>query len=313
MGTMWGMTWVPDSKKPLVDADSGLDLSPALALFDAPSTSGVPATERTQTSTEVELLEEEPHLVDAQALTVDAFVDGTQAVLTLTYHESRPLRLAHIAAGASVGFDTASPDLVGLVEKVTLVASEADREWLEGKDTLQKVPVHFVPATTPPEVESATTEWISSTRDNAERQLAKMLLSQGANLVALDGHLLNRPNDPRLFGVVKSIQTRYLPDESVLWTLKQGWRSPIFKIPAPNPDLPSRFSCYVRLQSVASAPWSHGLIRVESFDLDRLPALAATVLTFRQDSSSSDPRWDRHLHPVRVTEQLLRSRRPAFF
>ncbi len=310
LGTVCGMSWTPVEKMPLVDADQGLDLSPALALADSLPSSGVPSTGRADSDLDVEMLETDPQEITDNPLRVDAFVDGIQAVLTLTYNQSRPIRLAHIAAGAAVGFDTSAPDLAGLVEKVTLVASEQDRQWLSEMAHLGEMPMHFVQALTPPEVESATTEWISGFRDKAELQLTNMMLDAGIDLLGLDGHLLNRPHNPRLFGVVKSVQTKYLPDESVLWNLKQGWRSPIFRMPSRTGD---RFSCYVRLQSIKSAPWSHGLIRVESFEPATLPALAATVLTLRQESGSSDPRWDRHLHPVRVTEQLLRSRRPSFF
>lgn len=308
LGTVADMTaaWTPD--RPIVDLPQDgepLDLRNVLKLQTVAGNAGA-VVDRDPTDSEVEIVDSKPAPISADALQVDAYIDGIQAALTLTYNQGRPIRLAHVAAGAA----NASPDLVGVVERLTIVASESDQQWISENLGQDNFPVSYVAATTPPQTETGTAHAVTNLREHCESTLAAELLGSGAARVCVDGDLLNRPRDSRCFGVVKSVKTRYLDDESQLWTLPQGHRSAIFTISGHGTD---RHSCYVRLHSARFRPWSHGLVRVETYDLEDLEPAAARALHDRQPASSNDPRWDRHLAPIRATEQLLRSRRPAVF
>ena len=123
---------------------------------------------------------------------------------------------------------------------------------------------------------------------------------------------IGRPVDDRLFGVVKTVNRRWMPDESILWSLPENWRSPRFRIPASKSG-PERYSCYVRLRSNEIASWSYGLLRLEAFDAEMLDRLAALCVAEKQPTRSGDPRGDRHLEVIRLAEDVLRSRRPDAF
>jgi hypothetical protein len=130
----------------------------------------------------------------------------------------------------------------------------------------------------------------------------------------VDGSLVARPIRDRVVGVVKTTNRRYLPDESVLWGLPAGWRSPRFKIPEGSQNVGApRYSCYLRLHDASRQAWNFGLIRLETFDLDLLEPLCALALEERQPAGSLDRRYDRHLAGVRAVEDLLRARRPSIF
>ena len=114
--------------------------------------------------------------------------------------------------------------------------------------------------------------------------------------------------------MVKSTRTKYYKDETVLYGMPQGWRSPMFRIPSGSDGCPvDRYSCYVRLHDARFHAWTHGLIRLKTFDPAQLDALAARALVERQSAQSGDCRWDRHRLSVATTEKVLRSRRPDVF
>jgi hypothetical protein len=287
------------------------DLRQLLSLLGTPAyMASREPPERKDTEVEVEVLEDSPLKVTGSPLAVDAFVDGIQSSMVLTWRDSRPVYLAYIAAGAA----GPGPDLVGLAERLLLIASVEEQDYLDEINPAdQPIPQVLLPATIPPEVERTAGAEVGRVRDLLERTLVERLLAAGARYLVLDGDLMSRTPDVRLVGVVKTSRTRYLPDESVLWTLPAGWRSPIFRIPPHGPSRTDRFSCYLRLNSAANSPWDFGLVRLEAFDRDLLMPLAARVLLERQPEGVSDSRWDRHITSVAVCEQLLRDRRPVIF
>lgn len=151
----------------------------------------------------------------------------------------------------------------------------------------------------------------SSSRQSRPRSA---VVDAGVGPLVCDGSLLARPQSPLLNGVVKSTRTKYYKDETVLYGMPQGWRSPIFRIPSGSDGCPvDRYSCYVRLHDARFHAWTHGLIRLETFDPAQLEPLAARALVERRSASSGDGRWDRHLLSVATTEKVLRSRRPDVF
>lgn len=270
--------------------------------------------DRRDTPVAVEVFEQDPaqSRVTAEPLAVSAFVDGVQSSLVVTHRDHRPVYLTYQAAGA-VG---EAAQLIGLKERLTIVCSTADRDWVDSVNQDDSpLPVSEVVDVTPPDVERAAYAQLGDWRERLERSLVEELVDAGRGPLVVDGSLLARPQNPQLFGVVKNVvRTRYLPDEAVLYGLPAGWRSARFRIPSGADGCPSdRYSCYLRLHDASRYAWSHGLIRLESFDPAHLDALAARAMVERQSASSGDGRWDRHLHSVAVTEKVLRARRPNVF
>lgn len=257
----------------------------------------------------VELLDDNvPHQVQADPLTPAGFVDGIQSSLCVTYRQHRPVLLSYVAAGCL----SPSGDIVGAQEKFFVVASAEDREWFDSLST--RIPLVELVEKQPEPVLRAASAYVSDTRDNLERQLVVDLLDGGAETLVVDGSLTKRPPRAGVVGVVKTTRRQYLPDESVLWGLPAGFRSPRFRIPAGSQGVQvDRFSCYLRLQDAQRHAWDFGLVRLEAFALDELDPLAALALSERQSSRSGDLRFDRHLSGVRAVEDVLRARRPNVF
>jgi hypothetical protein len=256
----------------------------------------------------VELLEDVPARVGGSALTVSGFVDGIQSSLVVTHRQHRPVHLNYTAAAAV----DRNIRPIGIREQLELVVGEDDLDW--ARSLQSTVPLSVLPAADPAETERLAVMGLGGTRERLERGLVDDLLLEDAGRLVLDGSLVARPADPRLLGVVKTTRRRYLDDESVLWGLRSGWRSPLFRIPAGSQAYPAdRYSCYLRLSDAAEAAWDHGLIRLEALDPELLEPLASLCMQERQHARSSDPRGDRHLRPVRMCEELLRARRPAVF
>jgi hypothetical protein len=265
--------------------------------------------ERPEVENPVELLDASSSQVFSDPLPVAGFVDGIQSAAAVTWREHRPVYLTYVAA-AAVG---ARGVPIGLAEQLEVLCAEPDTGWvLEAADS---IPVRVLEGLTPAEIEGAAFSALGSRRENLEREVIETLVTDpSCGSLILDGQLVARPHDHRLFGVVKTTRKRYLEDESVLWRLPEGWRSPRFAIPAgTGGPSPLRYSCYLRLFDAGSRGWDFGLLRLESYDPELLDALASRCLIERQGSGARDARWDRHLGGVRQVENFLRSRRPAVF
>ena len=263
---------------------------------------------RPETDRPVELLDGKPTKILEDPLAVSAFVDGVQASLVLTYREHRPIYL-NFSGAAAVSEDLTA---IAIQERLQLVASIDDQEWANSLSST--VPTMFLPSSSPDEVERLAVASLAGDRESLERSLIDELVVKSHLPLVLDGSLVGRAVDNRLTGVVKTTNRRYLPDETVLYGLKAGWRSPRFRIPAGSHGVEAdRFSCYLRLFDASLNAWNFGLIRLETFDIAMLDPLAALCLTQRQNPRSGDARGDRHLRTVRACETLLRARRPAVY
>jgi hypothetical protein len=263
---------------------------------------------RPETDRAVELLDGKSAEILEDPLVVSAFVDGVQASLVLTYREHRPVYL-NFTGAAAVSEDLTA---VAIRERLHLVASQEDQEWTSSLRST--VPAMFLPSNSPDEVERLAVASLAGDRESLERSLIDELVVESHLPLVLDGSLVGRPIDNRLTGVVKTTNRRYLPDETVLYGLKAGWRSPRFRIPAGSHGVKAdRYSCYLRLFDASRNAWNYGLVRLETFDSGMLDPLAALCLTQRQNPRSGDARGDRHLRTVRACETLLRARRPAVY
>lgn len=272
-----------------------------------------PPVERTDLSGQMELVDSERAPIDVEPMPVAGFIDGVQSSMVVTYRSHRPVYLTYQAAGA-VG---ARAQLVGLKERLALVCSTADMSWVAEVNLSDRpLPVLELPVTDPMEVERAAYMSVGDWRDRLERSLVEELVDAGVGPLVVDGSLRDRPYHGSLHAVVKDTSaTRYLPDESALFGLPCGWRSPIFRIPAGagGGGMVDRYSCYVRLHDARHRGWGFGLVRLEAYDPERLLPLGALAMAERQGPRSGDGRWDRHLASVSTTEKVLRARRPSVF
>ena len=255
-----------------------------------------------------ELIDDQPRRVEAAPLAVVGFADGIQAALTLTWREHRPVQLTYVAAGC-VGTDGR---LLEMAERLDLVVSRADREWVDGLGST--VDVTVLDEDRPDELDRATLGFVGAERELLEREVMDRVTRKAPGYVVVDGTITNRAHDPSVIGVVKTTRRRWLADESVLFGLPAGWMSPRFVIAAGAQGAPAdRYSCYLRLFDASNRGWDHGLVRLESWDPDLLEPLAALSMIERQHPNSSDRRGDRHLASMRACEQVLRARRPVLF
>lgn len=291
--------------------DSAIDLRPFLrAMGGSPTRGSLDVPEREAPEHQVELLDDEPAHITEAPLNNPVFIDGIQSSSVLAYRAHRPVAIVMAAAGAVDG--EMNPQHA--VESLEVLCAREDQQWV--LDMGCPVPVNVVSESfNPVEVERAVAESLKTSRDDIEVLATHEVLNMVANdrPVLVDGHLAGRPEDPRLGGIVKSTDSQILTDESVLWGLPEGWRSPRFVMPA-NHGGPSaqRYSCYLRMRDAGDAPWAFGLIRLETYDPEQLDKLCATALAYRQPARTHDARGDRHLAPVALVEKWLRSRRPAY-
>jgi hypothetical protein len=276
---------------------------------------GAEPAERTQSAAQVDLWDTERTRLTGPPLTVAAFIDGIQSSVLVTHREHRPVYLAYQAAGA-VGAGAA---LIGLSERLTLMCSVVDEGWVgEINLTDTPIPVDTLEVTSPPDIERSAYTHLGDWRNRLEVRLVEDLTEAGVGPLIVDGSLMGRPHNLALHAVVKDVlHTRYLPDDSVLYGLPEGWRSPIFTLAPGGSGKYARphtiYSCYVRLHDARQFSWAHGLIRLEAFDPLALNALGVRAMVERQSPRSGDGRWDRHLVSVAMTEKVLRARRPAVF
>lgn len=301
-------TGTPSSASPLYDLRTffrNVGTPPGGGLTSAPQ-------ERKDRSETIELVDHARAKLTGPPLEVAGFVDGIQSALVVTYRNHRPIYLAFQASGA-VGRNTT---LVGLKERLSLLASDQDLEWVAEVNTAKpSIPVEPLQGAQPYEVEASAFKKVGALREQLEHQLVLDLVKDEVGNLVLDGSLRRRPHNAALHAVVKDVtSTRYLPqEEEALYGLPQGWRSPIFKIPNPFPTGPDVYSCYIRLHDATQQSWNFGLVRIEAFTPEALTPLGVLALSERQGPRSGDGRWDRHLASVAITEKVMRSRRPNIF
>lgn len=293
--------------------DVGLHTGPA-------SVTSLEPMERTDAPFSAEVVRKSARVRCAPAR-VTGFVDGIQSSRVLGYREHIPVVLSYVAAAAVCPFPR--PRAVSLAERLVLISSFEDSMWLD--DRVREVAAssgsHGIPELLPiaPEAphlaEAEVRTAVGSMREAAERHASQEALSDKSlsGLLVIDGSLAHRGGSDRLLGVVKSVRTKYLEDESQLWSLPEGVMSDAFRIPAGMLGCDrERFSCYLRLHDATYSAWHFGMVRLEIHDLDLLEPAAAMCMEHRQFGRSGDGRWDRHLIGVRAVEDYLRDRRPRF-
>lgn len=294
------------------DAQSIRDL---LRLMQTSSHTGGAAQEANQ---ERDLPEQPAALLDESSVPVQdvaplhpsAFVDGIQTSLKLGYREHRPIYLNYVAAGAVRG-DTR---VITTHKRLDVVCAEADADWL--RENGCNVPIIELSEEAPYKIAALASQELAGIRSGLERKVARVALDTTDGPVVIDGHLFGYERDSRLIGIVKSTNTRYLLDETILWSLPEGWRSPRFLLEgirgAKEMSKKSRVSAYYRLMDATARGWDFGLIRVESWDANLIDMSCAMAREQRVAPGEYN-RWDRHLRGVTNVEKILKAQRPTVF
>jgi hypothetical protein len=241
-------------------------------------------------------------------LPVIGFADGVQTEFLLHHQEHRPVSLVWVAAGA---VDNGAM-LLEFRQRLELVASAADGATLAGLSKVGRgLPFHLLEELTPWGVTVATQHLVDGWRRELEQDvIANTPIPEGRHLI-VDGSIRRHTRDA-LVGVIKSVDTQYLADESALPD-RAGWRSPVFSLPATTTAERDVVSCYLRLHHApGSTSWAHGLIRIEAHDPETLDAACALALRHRQTPGSGDPRWATHLEGMHRAEEVLKAFRHPF-
>lgn len=236
-------------------------------------------------------------------LPVIGFADGVQTEFLLRHEEHRPVSLVWVAAGAvDVG-----TNLLEFRQRLELVASGADQTLLTKLSEVGGgLPIHLLEDLTPWGVAAATQDVVDRWRRELEQEVvASTAIPEGSHLV-VDGSIRAHRRDG-LVGVIKSVDTQYLVDESVIPD-RAGWRSPVFHLPATTTAERDVVSCYLRLHHApGSTSWSHGLIRLEARDPAVLDSACALAMRHRQGPGSGDGRWSVHLEGMHRAEEVLKA------
>jgi len=238
-----------------------------------------------------------------EPLDVDYFLDGIQKTKILSYSSGRPITLTYQAAGAI--------DKQGLMaeklEETKIILSKLDLHLLKGKFNQE---VTVLEEVLPEKIYEEVQIRNSYERNALENDLAKKI--EVSKKILLDGSLKNRNYNINHFGIIKTTKTIYLPEEEELNSLEEGKISSIFKITDQNSEV-ERYSTYLRLNSNDSQSWDYGLVRLESFSYEMIPALASLAYRSKQVGRFEDGRGDRHLLGIRRCEELLRHNLPNLF
>lgn len=142
----------------------------------------------------------------------------------------------------------------------------------------------------------------------------------------VDGTLMNfrdEQNVRQCVGVSKSFGSRYfdVTENHRIMQMQEFERSWTFRFHRPEENINmgarERISWYLRLRSRPNSDLEFGLVRVEisRFYSDNAPEYAErfskSLLSERLPTSYPDPRWDKHLYPIRECENYLSSIMPS--
>ena len=157
-------------------------------------------------------------------------------------------------------------------------------------------------------------ERVGRARDDAERKLAELWCSDGAEPLFIDGGISGSgrvASATCAVGVVKSHQTLFADGDAldIVMSLKRGERSSVFALSAKRRS--PVISWYLRLRDARGRDAMFGLVRVEVSPTDdvadRANEVSRWVLAESIPLSLPDSRWDRMAYGIRDCEQFLRA------
>ena len=157
-------------------------------------------------------------------------------------------------------------------------------------------------------------ERVGRDRDDAERKLAELWCSEGAEPLFIDGGISGSArvaSSGCAVGVIKSHQKLYAEGDAldVVMSLRCGERTSVFA-PPPQRRQPV-ISWYLRLRDPRGHDAMFGLVRIEASvggDVAaRANEISRWVLAESAPLSLPDMRWDRMAYGIRDCEQFLRA------
>jgi hypothetical protein len=157
-------------------------------------------------------------------------------------------------------------------------------------------------------------ERVGRDRDEAERKLAELWCSDGAEPLFIDGGISGSARVASAscaVGVIKSHQMLFADGDAldVVMSLRCGERTSVFAPPARRRH--SVISWYLRLRDPRGQDAMFGLVRVEASvggDISaRANEISRWVLAETLPLSLPDSRWDRMAYGIRDCEQFLRA------
>jgi hypothetical protein len=297
---------MPDLPVPIrsyTSAAEGVDLR---ALVRAVGRVGAAPSRSTTPRPVVEIVDPDLAPIVGDPVPVVGYLDGCQASRILTYREHRPLVLWW--AAAAVVAPGRPLRCLGLAEAVALSCSYVDGAWAASLPG--GVPVEAVDAVAPWEVEAAIANVIDDRRRTFEIGLSAEVAA-GVGVVLVDGDLRAKPHRPDLVACAKTFDGVYLADESSVFSLAEGWRSPIMRLPAMRQSEADRYSAYVRLFDATHDWWGFGLVRIETRAPSLIDGVAALCVANRQPLGID--RRENQLASIAAVEAFLKSRRPPLF
>lgn len=255
----------------------------------------------------IQQLEQEPVCVrNVEPARPLGYTDGVQAKAVLGRTSHRDITLMWAGAGTVYG-----DVLLDHQPRLAVVCSQLDEDAVRAR--APQVPVVALPDTTPWGLALSATEWLDQARRHVEIQAMACAPASSGRVVVVDGSLPRLSDRTDLVGVVKnSLDTDWVTDPKMLPT-GEGWRSPGFRIPSGRVSDRSILSAFVRLHDATERhTYGHALVRVEVYEDSTvgLDAAAAMVHAYRGRKSSGDPRWAIQMHPMFVTEQVLKTQIP---
>lgn len=156
---------------------------------------------------------------------------------------------------------------------------------------------------------------ITSEREKLEADLAREWIDcDRDSWLVMDGSIsisATTAECPRAIGLIKSHNTQYFdfPDQEIIFNLKTGERSSIFKPNSKN----AVCSWYLRLRYNPNEDIHFGLLRVDAAlsSIPKADEISRWLMTERRPLSLPDARWDKMIYPIRDCEQFLRSQEPS--
>lgn len=233
--------------------------------------------------------------------------DGIQRSRLITVRSGRPIWLAAVSAGvANYGERVLIADA-----DLYLIGSHLDEAWM--RDRPGGVPTAVLDAVDPGTLVADFEHTLQEHRWQLEARVVRRAVEHGT--VVVDGSIdrYTAEHGDRVVGVVKSLATPYLTDESELRRLGEGCCSQVFTLPAERRPQLDRASSYLRLHDPGFSHGTFGVVRLEAVDPDQLAPLAAWACTQRQGPSSGDTRWPVHLASIAWVERVLRARFDRFW
>ena len=252
------------------------------------------------------------------------FLDGIQRAAIVSHHHGVPIVLGTVAAAIRVrvnrrmvtwGHRTpfVARKLYLPLELIGLDA-RSDAGGFDLVDTSRTANDGSLVSRHPAALRAVAFERVGRDRDEAERQLAEVWCTDGADPLFIDGGISGSARvaaSSCAVGVIKTHRVLYAEDDSldVVMSLRRGERTSVFALPSRSRS--PVMSWYLRLRDPRGHDAMFGLVRIEASVSDdvaeRADEISRWVMAESAPLSLPDSRWDRMVYGIRECEQFLRA------